>query len=288
MLDYHKTRAFDSGDIQQSWSRRDTMLYALGVGLALDPLDTGELRYVYEKDLHALPTMAATLASPGFWMRDRAELGIDAMKLVHGEQSVTIHSPLPSEGTATGRTRVTRVVDKGAGKGAIIHAVKELTDSASGRHLATVESVYFGRGDGGFSTASGNGDEPAPPLPAVPQSPPSRVIELPTRPEQALVYRLSGDMNPLHADPAIAARLGLEKPILHGLATWGLAGRAIASQFLAHQPGRLKALKARFSAPVYPGETLRLDCWEQADGLAFQLAAPARGVIVLANGLACY
>lgn len=285
MLDYTKTRAFDSGEIRQSWTARDTMLYALGVGLAADPLDAGELRYVFEKELVALPTMAAVLASPGFWMRDRRELGIDAMKLVHGEQSLEVHAPLPVAGTATGRTRVTRVVDKGAGKGAIIHASKELVGEG-GERLATVESVYFCRGDGGFAAEGGPGDAPGPALPTVPDASPEHVFDVPTRPEQALVYRLSGDMNPLHADPAMAARLGLERPILHGLATWGLAGRAIVSRFLAHEPARLKGLKARFSAPVFPGETLRFEGWRTSEGLAFQVSVPARQAIVLANGQA--
>ena len=108
-----------------------------------------------------------------------------------------------------------------------------------------------------------------------------------TRPEQALVYRLSGDMNPLHADPAVASRLGLQRPILHGLATWGIAGRAVVVRFLAHDPSRLRGLRARFSAPVYPGETLRFECWKDADGnVAFQVRVPARDALVLSHGYA--
>ena len=124
--------------------------------------------------------------------------------------------------------------------------------------------------------------------PAVPDTAPDVAFEVPTRPEQALVYRLSGDMNPLHADPAVAARLGMERPILHGLATWGIAGRAIVSRFLSHDPSRLKGLRARFSAPVYPGETLHFECWKRPEGVAFQVGVPARKAIVLASGQALF
>src|SRR6186713_1360470 len=139
MLDYHKTRAFDSV-VRQTYAARDTILYALGLGFGADPLDPSQIRFVYERELQAMPTIAAVLASPGFWMRDRKELGIDAMKVVHGEQMLQVHAPLPTEGTVVGRTQVTRVVDKGAGKGAIIHAEKRLSHEATQRLLATVES----------------------------------------------------------------------------------------------------------------------------------------------------
>ena len=149
MLDYRKARDWQSGDVRQTYTAKDTMLYALGLGLGADPLDEKQLRFVYEKDLMALPTMAAVLASPGFWMREQKQIGIDFMKLVHGEQAVRLHAPLPASGTVIGRTRVTRVVDKGEGKGAILHVEKEIVDEAQ-QPLATVESVYFLRGDGGF------------------------------------------------------------------------------------------------------------------------------------------
>lgn len=285
MLDYRKTREFDSGEVRQPWAARDTILYALGLGFGSDPLDESQLRFVLEPQLVAMPTMAAVLASPGFWMRERRELGIDAMKLVHGEQSLWVHAPLPVEGSFVGRTRVTRVVDKGEGKGAIIHAEKYLSDEATGQHLATVESVYFCRGDGGFSQGAG-ADEAAPPLPATPESQPEFTLSLPTRPEQALVYRLSGDRNPLHTDPAMARKLGFERPILHGLATWGIGARAIVSACLGGDPSRLKSLRARFSAPVLPGDTLRLEGWKHEGGAAFRMRAVERDVLVLTHGSA--
>lgn len=285
MLDYRKARDWQSGDVRHAYTAKDTMLYALGLGLGADPLDQQQLRFVYEKDLAALPTMAAVLASPGFWMRERREIGIDFMKLVHGEQAVRLHAPLPPTGTVVGRTRVTRVVDKGEGKGAILHAEKELVDD-DGRPLATVESVYFLRGDGGFSSAGGQADEAAAPSAPTPDTTPDHVLDLPTRPDQALLYRLSGDMNPLHAEPSFAARVGFARPILHGLATWGMAGRGLIAAYADFEPARLHAMRARLSAPVYPGETLRLESWHDGAEVAFRLRAVERDVLVLTHGRA--
>lgn len=286
MIDYEKTKAWHSGEVRHSYAARDTILYALGLGVGSDPLDARQLRYVYEKDLVALPTMAAVLASPGAWMRDRKELGIDFLKLVHGEQGVIVHSPLPAAGTVIGESRVVRIVDKGEGKGAILHVEKTLRDEASGTLLATAEQVLFLRGDGGFSGGSG-GDAPAPALPPMPDTAPDAVLEQPTRPEAALVYRLSGDLNPLHADPTVAGKAGFPKPILHGLATWGHAGRGIVQLFCDHEPARLREIRARLTSPVYPGETLELACWRvSGDEIAFRARVKERDVIVLNNGRA--
>jgi acyl dehydratase len=286
MIDYAKTKAWRSGPVRHAYTTRDTILYALGVGYGADPLDPAELRHTYEKDLVAVPTMAAVLASPGFWMRDRAELGIDYLRLVHGEQAVTIHAPLPPAGTVVGDSRVTRIVDKGEGKGAVMHVEKTLTDAADGRLLATTESVMFLRGDGGFSK-NGGGDEPAPPAPATPQDEPEACIELPIRADAALLYRLSGDFNPLHVDPAVAAKAGFERPILHGLATYGNACRGLLAHYAGHDATRLRAIRARLTAPVFPGETLVLECWSLGDGeVAFRAGVKERGVTVLANGRA--
>ena len=286
MLDYRKTRAFDSGPVRQAYAARDTMLYALGLGFGSDPLDPAQLRFVYEKELQAMSTMAAVLASPGFWMRDRKDIGIDAMKIVHGEQAVTLHALLPVQGAVIGLTQVTRIVDKGEGKGAVLHAEKRLEDERSGQLLATVESVYFCRGDGGFAQGNGESDPPAEAAPATPERAPDGTFDMVTRPEQALVYRLSGDINPLHVDPAVAAKLGFSRPILHGLATWGMAGRGIVMACGGGDAAVLKGLRARLSAPVLPGDTLRLEYWREGEGVAFRMRALERDVIVLTNGQA--
>jgi len=284
MIDYDKTKAWRSGPVRHTFTTRDSILYALGLGLGSDPMDTQQLRFVYEKDLLVLPSMAAVLASPGAWMRERTELGMDFLKLVHGEQGVTLHQPLPAAGTVMGESRVVRIVDKGEGKGAVMHVEKTLTDADSGVLLATAEQVLFLRGDGGFSGGRG-GDAPAPSLPAVPESAPDAVLELPTRPEAALVYRLSGDINPLHVDPAVAAKAGFPRPILHGLATWGNAARAVVQLFCGYDPVRLHRIHARLTSPVYPGETLVFEGWHVGEGgVAFRLRVKERDVVVLNNG----
>ncbi len=288
MIDFHKTKAWRSAGVRQSYTAKDTILYALGLGIGQDPLDAQQLRFTYEKDLVALPSMAAVLASPGFWMREQRELGIDFLRLVHGEQAVTVHAPLPVAGSIVGTSRVTRIVDKGEGKGAVMHVEKLITEEDGGRLLATVEQVLFLRGDGGFSAQQpGAGDEAAPPPPATPETPPDLTLDLPSRPEAALIYRLSGDINPLHVDPAVAAKAGFAKPILHGLATWGMACHAVVSRFGGGDPARLRGFRARLTSPVYPGELLQLQAWQLADGeVAFRCRVPERDVVVLANGRA--
>jgi acyl dehydratase len=286
MIDADKTRAWQSGDVRHSYTAKDCILYALGLGLGADPLDPQQLRFTYERDLVALPTLAAVLASPGPWMRESAELGIDYLRLVHGEQSVTLHAPLQPAGTLIGRSRVVRLVDKGEGKGAVLHVEKTLTDETSGTLVATTEQVLFLRGDGGFSKHAAS-DPPAPALPPPPETEPDVVLDLPTRPDAALLYRLSGDTNPLHVDPAVAARAGFPRPILHGLATYGVACHGIVKVFCDYDPTRLKAICARLSSPVFPGETIRVEAWRIADGeIAFRGRALERDVVVLTNGRA--
>ena len=286
MLNYEKVRNWQSGEIRHTYTARDVMLYALGLGMGQDPMDHDELRFVYERDLQVLPSMAAVLASPGMWVRDVPGLGIDYVRLVHGEQSVTLHQPLPAGGTVIGVTRVTRVVDKGEGKGALVYSEKRISDGASGALLATTESVTFCRADGGFSAGAG-GDVPAEPLQATPGTPPDVALDFETRPEAAAIYRLSGDMNPLHIDPGIAAKAGFARPILHGLCTFGIAGRGLVKALCGYDPARLQSISARFSAPTYPGDVIRLECWPGAGGVvAFRARVPAREAVVLSHGRA--
>lgn len=284
MIDYEKTMAWRSGDVRHTYTAKDTILYALGLGVGANPLDPAQLKFTYEKELVALPTLAAVLASPGFWMKERSELGIDFVKLVHGEQSVVLHEPLPAAGTLVGRSRVLRIVDKGEGKGALLQVEKSLHDEKTDRLIAVTEQVLFLRGDGGFS-ARGGGDAPAPALPATPDTPPDLQWDWPIRTDAALLYRLSGDLNALHVDPDVATRAGFPRPILHGLATYGMAGYGLVSALCGHDPGRLASIKARLTAPVYPGETLRLQVWRLNESdLAFRASVMERGVQVLGHG----
>ena len=257
------------------------MLYALALGFGEDPLDEKELAYVYEDGLMAVPSMAVTLGYPGFWLRD-PRTGIDWKKVLHGEQWLEVYKPLPVDGELTGRTRIDQISDKGEGRGAVIYLCRDIIDTASGETLAKVSMSTFCRGDGGF----GGENKPGPAPASIPERAPDHVCELATLPRQALIYRLLGDYNPLHADPKVARAAGFERPILHGLATYGLAARAILKTICDYEAGRLAGLDVRFSAPVYPGETVRFDIWREGDEARFRASIPARQVVVLNNGAA--
>ncbi|AEG51414.1 3-alpha,7-alpha,12-alpha-trihydroxy-5-beta-cholest-24-enoyl-CoAhydratase [Sphingobium chlorophenolicum L-1] len=260
-------------------TRRDTILYALGVGAGHDPDDRSELSFVYEDGLQALPTMPVVLAYPGFWQKEPS-YGIDWKRLLHGEQSVTLHAPLPVEGELRGETTIDMIVDKGADKGALLYASRRIYDSAN-LLLATVRQVSFLRGDGG---CGGPGGQPIPPHP-IPERPCDATATLQTRPEQALLYRLSGDYNPLHLDPVVAAEAGLPRPILHGLCTFGVAGRAVLKLLCGNDSSRLKRLDCRFTAPTFPGDAIRVSVWREGPGrAAFQADVPGRNVLALNNG----
>jgi len=288
MIDYHALKARRFPELAASYGARDTMLYALGVGYGSDPADERQLAFVYEKALRAAPTLPVVLAYPGFWVKE-ADTGIDWVRVLHGEQSLELHRPLAPQGKVMGRTRVKALVDKGRDKGALLVHERKLYDEA-GELLATVESTSFCRGDGGFSERPGNGprggDPAPPPPPATPDTAPDIACDLPTAPQAALVYRLSGDYNPLHAEPAVAKAAGFERPILHGLATYGVAGHAILRSCCDYDPARLKSLAVRFSAPVYPGETIRTEIWRKGNDLQFRARALERGIVVLSHGRA--
>jgi acyl dehydratase len=282
-FDVAKLKAWPFHDVETTYTSRETMLYALCIGAGRDPLDPVGLRYAYEKDLVALPTMAVVLGYPGSWMSDPAT-GIDYRKVVHGENALTVHQPLPTAGSVVGRTRVTRVVDKGPGKGAVVTAERTIIDRTSGALLATIEHVTFCRAEGGFSDTGGGADPPAPPLPRVPVRTPDAHDDLATRPDAALLYRLLADRNPLHADPHAARAAGFDRPILHGLATYGIAGLAIVRRWCDGEAVRLRSLRVRFTAPVFPGETLRTEMWAGDDRVHFRMRALERDVVVLDHG----
>ena len=280
-IDYDKLMNWPFPELEHSYTERDTMLYALGVGCGHDPLDPDDLRHVYEDGLQALPTMAVVLGYPGFWLKD-PETGVDWRKVLHGEQGLVLHRPLPPSGTVVGRSRVTEIVDKGEGKGALLFSERDVVDKATGDLLCTVTSTTFMRGEGGFGGPSG----PAPAPHAMPNGDPELVLDLPTLPQAALIYRLSGDTNPLHADPEVARAVGFDRPILHGLATYGVAGRAVLRACCGDDPARLKRLDVRFSAPVYPGETIRTEMWVDGGTVSFRCRAVERDTVILNNGLA--
>ncbi|MCK4860912.1 MAG: MaoC family dehydratase N-terminal domain-containing protein [Rhodobacteraceae bacterium] len=268
-------------DIEHSYTERDTMLYALGLGFGEDPNDSKELAYVYEDGLVAAPSMAVILGYPGFWLKD-PKTGIDWKKVLHGEQWLEVFNPLPVAGTVVGRTTIDQISDKGEGKGAVMYLSRDIINAATGETLARVKMSTFCRGDGGFGGENLRGPVPA----VLPERAPDHVCDLTTLPRQALIYRLSGDYNPLHADPEVARSVGFDSPILHGLATYGLACRAVLKTICEYDASCLKGLDVRFSAPVYPGETVRFEIWQDGKEVRFRASVPERDVLVLNNGAA--
>jgi acyl dehydratase len=258
------------------WDEQKAMLYALGIGLGSDPLDERELKFVYENGLKAMPTLVTVIA---FGIGPLGQAGINFARVVHGEQFIELHRPLPPEGEASGSSRVAAVYDKGPDRGAILLVETELK-TPDGTPLATLRSSIFARGDGGFG---GPSEGEAPPH-QVPDRPADQSIDVPTRPDQALLYRLSGDRNPLHADPNFAKMVGFSRPILHGLCTYGVACRAVMAAYTDMDPAPIRSHQARFSAPVFPGETITVDLWRDEDVVSFEARVKARSATVIKNG----
>lgn len=259
-----------------SWRDRETMLYALGVGMGSDPMDAKELPFVYENNLKALPTLATVVA---WGAGPMGKVGLNYLLVVHGEQSVELHRPMPTEADITADSRIKAVYDKGP-KGAVVMIETVLKDAKDGGAIATLVSSIFARGDGGFGGPSEGAPEPHP----IPSRAPDASVDIPTSPDQALIYRLSGDRNPLHADPGFASAAGFPRPILHGLCTYGITCRAVLTTFADYEPARIKSHAARFSSPVFPGETITVDMWKDGDVVSFEARVKDRGVTVIRNG----
>ncbi|TMJ97333.1 MAG: MaoC family dehydratase [Alphaproteobacteria bacterium] len=232
-LNYEKIMAYRPADIQVSYGERECIIYALGIGIGMDPLDAGELKFVY---------VQAKLVS---------------------------------------RPRVKEIIDKGPGNAAIIQNTRDLLGE-DGKPVATVDSSTFARKHGGFGGRMS--DTPVPHT--VPQTAPELICDLATPPNLALLYRLNGDENPLHADPQRAKAAGFDRPILHGAASFGVAARAILRTYADDQPERLQTIEARFSRPVFPGDTIRTEMWRQGERVSFQCRVVSRNDVVLSNGLA--
>jgi acyl dehydratase len=280
-INYDKFLALDIPAVEQTYAPKDCMLYALGLGLGHDPLSEDELAFVYEKNLKVLPTFGTVVAHPGFWLRD-LDTGVDWLKVVHGEHSMVMHKPLAPSGSVLGKTRVLDVIDKGAGKGALVYSERTIADKASDERLCTIVQTTFCRADGGF----GGPPREQRPVHAIPERAPDLTCDLATRPEQALIYRLTADPNPLHADPAVAKAAGFPRPILHGLATFGIAGHALLKSVCGYNPARLKSIAGRFSAPVFPGETIRTEIWRDGPVLSFRARVVERDAVAINNGRA--
>ena len=267
-----------SDDETVVWKDRDAMLYALGIGLGSDPLNADELPFVYENGLKAVPTFATILAMTEGYGRLIARSGINFARVVHGEETVELHRPLPPEGEGLVTSRVAAVYDKGD-KGAVMIVETTIREKA-GAAIATLRASIFARADGGFGGSSEGEAEPH----KVPDRPADLSLDFPTRPDQALLYRLSGDRNPLHADPAFARMVGFDRPILHGLCTFGITCRAVMQGYAGFDPARVTSHQARFSAPVFPGETVSVELWRDGDVVSFEAQVRARDAVVIKNG----
>ena len=244
--------------IAHSYEPRDAILYALGVGLGADPTDRGDLAYLLEDRLEIVPTFAVALASPGLWIA-APEFGIDFARLVHAEQSASFHAPLPPTADVVGRARVLSLTDRGAGRGAVLTLERTIEDRDAATRYCTLQQTLLLRGDGGFG---GRGPAPAPSV--LPDRAPDRHAHAPVSPRAALIYRLSGDRNPLHADPDAAKRAGFDRPILHGLASYGMACTAVA-RACGRAPSEVRALQCRFSGIVLPGDCIAFKIWDEGE-----------------------
>ena len=276
-------RTFTYGD-------KDVMLYALGVGMSHDPMDERELAFTYEKNLKVIPTAATVLASAmGRPARGEGQVEqkpghrpsqINFLMVVHGEQKVELHKPLPTSGTFTAEGRTIGAFDKGKDKGAVIVNETVWTDE-KGEKVATLTGSTFARGDGGFGGPSEGQPEPH----QIPSRKADLSVDIPTREDQALIYRLNGDRNPLHSDPESAKRSGFPRPILHGLCTYGITCRAVLQAITDYDPDQILSHQARFSAPVFPGDVITVDLWRDGAAISFEARVAARNATVIKNGL---
>jgi acyl dehydratase len=277
-LNYDVLKNTSVTPVRQAYTRKDTMLYALGLGVgAADPLDEGELKFVYERNLVTLPTQATVLGFDPIWFAT-PQFGITYSRILHAEQSLTVHRPLPPEGTVESEVTVDEVYDKGADRGAILYMTRVLRDATRGELIATMGHTMFLRADGGFGGRS-SGAPRLEPVPAGRDA--DHRFDVHTHLNQALIYRLSGDSNPLHSDPAVARKAGFDRPILHGLAAYGMVGRALIRHLCDNDPARMRRLDVRFTNPAFPGEKLYIEAWNVAPGtVEFRLVSAHRGVVV--------
>lgn len=277
-IDTDKAIGAELEGVSHSWTHEDIILYNLGVGAGDPPDDPAELKYAYEGGLVAVPTFGTI---PPFSMMMSlgtvAGIDIDLARVLHGDQKLTVHAPIPTAGAVTQTGRVLDIYDRGRGALIVLEVVSVL--DRTGEPLLTNRSGIYVRGEGGFG-----GDRGPVSANTAPDRHPDVVIESPTLPQQALLYRMSsGDKNPLHADPGFAKLAGYERPILHGLCTYGVVLKGVAEAVLDGDPECVESYEARFTGHVFPGETLVTKIWEEEGVYLVETDAKERGKTVLAN-----
>jgi acyl dehydratase len=279
-IDIEKAVGAELPESNFSWDEEDIILYNLAVGAGDPPTDPQELRYAYEGDLVAIPTYG-TIPPFGIMMSMAAVDGLDInlSQILHGEQQLIVHREIPTSGRVDQRGKIAAIYDKGKGALAVVEIVSVL--EKTGEELFTNRASIYIRGEGGF------GGDPGPPSTgAPPDREPDHVVESKTLPQQALLYRMaSGDKNPLHADPGFAGFAGYERPILHGLCTYGIVAKAAVDSGFGGEPEKVGSYKARFSGHVFPGETLVSSIWEVDEGLIVTARSKERDTKVLSNGV---
>ena len=277
---YDELMALKNLGQKYAYTDREVMLYAYGIGLGADPMDEKELAFVNEavatpRALKVVPTFASVAA----WGAGPGEMNLNRVMVVDGERDITFHKPLATSAHITADSTVLDVFDKGKDKGAVIRHQTVLRDD-KGEKLATLVASRFARGDGGFGGPSEGQPEPH----KVPTRAPDKTVEITTRPDQALVYRLCGDRNPLHSDPEFAKRAGFPRPILHGMCTYGISCRGVLQTYADYDPAAFRQHAARFSSPVYPGETVTMELWKDGNVISFEAKVKTRDVIVIKSG----
>jgi acyl dehydratase len=269
---------------ERVWNSKDCLLYALGVGAGMDDPTGAELEFTTENSIgvtqRALPTMAVVLPAGGL---DVSSLGpVDLAQMLHGDQTITLHREIPVEGRLRSTSRVAALYDKGSAAVAVLEV--ENVSADTGEPLFTNRMSLFLRGEGGFGGERG----PSASRNAAPERAPDRSVTYRTRSDQALLYRLNGDRNPLHSDPTFAAKGGFPKPILHGLCTYGFTGRALLQALCGSDPARFRSMDARFTSPVMPGEALTVRMWDDGPGRALFQTSAEDGRLVLDGGLCTF
>jgi acyl dehydratase len=275
----------ESGSSERSWDSKDALLYAVGVGAgSIDPGAANELAYTTENSIgveqRVLPTYAVMLGGAPV---DYSSIGdINFANLVHGEQSIKLHAPIPVSGSVRNSGKVTGIFDKGSGM--VIAAEATAVSVETGQPLITTTSSVFIRGSGGWGGDRG----PSGPRNAPPDRQPDHTVTYQTRPDQALTYRLSGDRNPLHSDPEFAKLAGFPRPILHGLCTFGFTGRALLHTLAGGDDRRFTGMEARFARPVFPGQALTVKVWKTGPGEALYTTENDDGEVVISEGRATF